>query len=300
MGRFTKCFRQQYSKIGNTREQLFHMWRLFHFEENAETIDAPVNHLRQVETLLGYQEPQILEVFKITLPTKLYWVLVPIMDLRQAVETAKRILTKEKTDRQWAGQTFSTPFMNIRDSCNKRVTFNMTDGMEQKIEKLTVMMGKLVTENEGENKPFKPWVSQSNRGRGKTRCNFDQRRYQGSFRSNSAYRGHSRYSQDYRGRTRYDSNNIGSYRYNARSNQQYGRFNNNSNRRGNYRNQNYNRNRSRSYERQTRDRRDSRSVSNSTSRSGSRASTEIDLDVLSVENAIILQGNVQLGRQVGK
>ena len=33
-------FRQQYSKIGNTREWLFHVWRSFHFDKNAETIDA--------------------------------------------------------------------------------------------------------------------------------------------------------------------------------------------------------------------------------------------------------------------
>ena len=32
-------FRQQYSKSGNTREQLFHVWRSFHHDENAETID---------------------------------------------------------------------------------------------------------------------------------------------------------------------------------------------------------------------------------------------------------------------
>ena len=36
---------------------------------------------------LGYEEPQVLEVFKNTLPTKLYWILFPIEDLRQAVET---------------------------------------------------------------------------------------------------------------------------------------------------------------------------------------------------------------------
>ena len=41
------------------------------------------------------------------LPTRLYWVLFPIEDLRQAVETAKRILTKEKIDRQLAGQSSS-------------------------------------------------------------------------------------------------------------------------------------------------------------------------------------------------
>ena len=37
-----------------------------------------------------------------TLTTKLYWVLFPINDVRQAIETAKGILTKEKIDRQLA------------------------------------------------------------------------------------------------------------------------------------------------------------------------------------------------------
>ena len=148
-------FRQQYSKIGNTREQLFHAWRSFHFDENTETIDAYINCIRQVVTLLGYQEPQVLEVFKNTLLTKLYWVLFPIADLRLVVETAKRILTKEKIDKQLAGQTSSTPFMSVRDGLNKRVTFHAPDDLEQNIDKLTVMMDKLVTEDEGQPKPFK-------------------------------------------------------------------------------------------------------------------------------------------------
>ena len=38
-------FRQQYSKIGNTREQLFYTWRLLYFDENMETIDTYVNHI---------------------------------------------------------------------------------------------------------------------------------------------------------------------------------------------------------------------------------------------------------------
>ena len=96
---------------------------------------------------LGYSEPQILDVFKNTLPTKLYWVLFPVMDLRQAVETAKRILTKEKIDRQLAGQTSSTPLMNIKEGFSKKVTYDTMDGIEQKIDKLMVMMCKLVTED---------------------------------------------------------------------------------------------------------------------------------------------------------
>ena len=103
MTSFKNLFRQQYSKIGNTWEQLFHAWRSFSFAENTETIDAYVTCIRQVATLLGYKEPQILEVFKNTLPTKLYWILFPIEDLRQAVETAKRILTKEKIERHLSG-----------------------------------------------------------------------------------------------------------------------------------------------------------------------------------------------------
>ena len=75
--------------------------------------------------------------------------------------------------------------MSVRESQNKRVTFNTADDLEQKINRLMVMMGKLVTEDEGHPKPFKPQVYQSNRGRHKRRG-----KYQGRFRNNNAYRGH--------------------------------------------------------------------------------------------------------------
>ena len=67
---------------------------------------------------------KFLEVFNNKLPTKLYCVLFPIGDLRQAVETPKRIVMKEKIDRQLAGQSSCTPFMSIKDSYNKKVAFN--------------------------------------------------------------------------------------------------------------------------------------------------------------------------------
>ena len=47
-------FRQQYSKIGNAREQWFHAWKSFHFNKNTETLDSYITHIRQVATLLGY------------------------------------------------------------------------------------------------------------------------------------------------------------------------------------------------------------------------------------------------------
>ena len=33
-------FREQYSKIGDTHEQLFHVWGLFNYDENTETLDG--------------------------------------------------------------------------------------------------------------------------------------------------------------------------------------------------------------------------------------------------------------------
>ena len=81
-------------------------------------------------------------MFKNTLPTKLYWILFPIEDLRQAVETTNRMLTKEKKDRQLSGQSSSTKFMSTKDNYIRRVTFDRRQELEDKIDKLAVMIGK--------------------------------------------------------------------------------------------------------------------------------------------------------------
>ena len=62
-------FRWQYSKIGNTPEQLFHAWRTFKFGENTDMIDSYVLRMSQVAVMLNYGEMQILEHFKNTLLT---------------------------------------------------------------------------------------------------------------------------------------------------------------------------------------------------------------------------------------
>ena len=145
---------QQYPKIGNTRKQLFHVWRSFHYGENSEMIDAYVNCIRQVAMLLGYEELQVLEVFQNTIPNRLYWILYPIDNLRLAVETAKGVLTKEKIDRQMSGQSSATPFMKVsndhnylsKNSSKKGMIFNVLETIERNsdsIEKLTSLVSKM-------------------------------------------------------------------------------------------------------------------------------------------------------------
>ena len=103
-------FRWQYSKIGNTPEQLFHARGTLKFDENTDSIDSYVLRMSQVAAMLNYGEMQILENFKKTLQYRLYLTLNNVYNLRDAIDLAKRRLTKEKLDRQLTGQS-STPFM---------------------------------------------------------------------------------------------------------------------------------------------------------------------------------------------
>ena len=79
--------------------------------------------------------------------------------------------------------------MSITDSYNKKVTFDTQDGLEDKINKLTVLMNKLATRDNGTNRQFKPQNYQSmRRGQSRNFCgtlNYDRGNYQNRYKSNS-------------------------------------------------------------------------------------------------------------------
>ena len=77
--------------------------------------------------LLDYGDPQILELFKNTLPSRLYYMLYHIDNLREAVEMAKRILTKEQMDKK-VGLSSMSPFMQVNQNSSKS-----KDKMEKKV-----------------------------------------------------------------------------------------------------------------------------------------------------------------------
>ena len=73
---------------------------------------------------------------KNTLTCRLCPILFPIDNLRDAITTAKRVMIKEKIDRQKTGQSSTTPFMWVSDgnqssirASKREVTF---DTMETK------------------------------------------------------------------------------------------------------------------------------------------------------------------------
>ena len=187
---------------------------------------------------------------------------------------AKRILTKEKLDKQLTGQASTSQFMSIREGSNRKVSFDTRDELGDKIDKLTVMLGKLAAKDNCDKRSFKPQVYQGT-GRGQNR-NFNQRNYHDrnslSNRLNSRDRGQlrdrPRSEQNYRG-----SNFQGNFRGYGRQNSRMEYRDNN------YRCNNYNRGRDRPRQRPFSGNYSgnrARSTSSSRSRSGSRASTNRD------------------------
>ena len=141
------------------------------------------------------------------LPTKVYWILFPIEHLRQAVEKAKTILTKEKLDKQQTGQTSASPFRNIRDGTERKVSFNARDELGDNIDKLTVMMSRLAAKDSNEKIPFKPQIYKSRVSHPQSQNrSYNQRSYQNrSGRLDNRNRG--QYG-DNRSRQNYRDNNF--------------------------------------------------------------------------------------------
>ena len=178
---------------GSSREQYFHMWRSFTYDENTDTIDSYILKIKQVTSLLNYGEPEILELFKNTLPSKLYWILFPINNLREAVDTAKRVLNKEKIDKQLTCQASSTsPFKKMKDNThsNQKVLKKPQD-----LETVTSMMYNMSLQQGKTKKPFKPQVYQK-RGRGQKQS-YDRDRPRNYYRQGQGF-SQNRHRNDYR------------------------------------------------------------------------------------------------------
>ena len=173
-------FRWQYSKFGSSREQYIHIWRSFHYDENTDTLDSYILKIKQVALLLNYGEPGILELFKNTLPRKLYWLLFSINNLREAVDTAKRVSPR------------ISPFLNMRDNklSGQQVLMKLQDS-----ETVTSMMNNMSLQQGKTKKPFKPQVYQK-RGRGQ-RQNYNRNRPRSNNRQGQHF-GQNRHRNDYR------------------------------------------------------------------------------------------------------
>ena len=96
------------------------MWRSFQFDENTDTIDSYICKVKKVVALLNYGEPQILELFKNTMPNRLYYMVFNMNNLREAVDAAKHVMTKEQINGQKTGQSSASPFMKVNQQNPKK------------------------------------------------------------------------------------------------------------------------------------------------------------------------------------
>ena len=230
-------FWQQYSKYGNTQEQCFHAWRSFQFDKSTDIIDSYMHKVKQVVALLNYRESQILELFKNTFPSKLYYMVCHINNLREAVETAKHMLTKEQIDKQKSRQSSASPFMKVnqqKPKKNKSMSFSMMETIQKQgdsIVKLTSLMKELCSklDRKDNSVQYKPRIHQG-RNRG---CRQRQNRYGSRYRSYSRERGP--YNGGRNRRNYQNGNNYGNRSYRPRN-----QSNNRHNDRPSYRRESFN------------------------------------------------------------
>ena len=98
------------------------------------------------------------------------------------METAKRILTKEKIDRQLSGQSgASATFMKVSEShkpSNKKaVSLNTQERADNKIDRLTSLVNEMKVKIDKHDAQFKPQIYQRKR-RGQNRCNYNHNDFQ--------------------------------------------------------------------------------------------------------------------------
>ena len=108
-------------------------------------------------------------------------------NLWQAVKTAKRVLMKEKIDRQLSGLSSTAPFMKVCDAhksstcktSKKAVLFNALETIERtktSVDKHASLVSKMKVQVDRCGIQYKPQVYQSKR-RGQNRCNYSQSDY---------------------------------------------------------------------------------------------------------------------------
>ena len=204
-----ESFRQQYSKFATLESSYFHAWRSIHFDEATDTIVGCIQKVKQVAALLNYGKPQILELFKNTLQSRLYYMLYQINDLSIVVETTKRLLTKVQMDKK-AGQSIASPFMQVNqgnsknqnktEKSEKKVSFSAVEAIERtidSIERLASLMDKMDTKLYRREDQYRPRVYQG-RGRG-------HGYRQNNYRSRNRSYNRDWYQNNYKGRGNYNN-----------------------------------------------------------------------------------------------
>ena len=167
---YSSRFNQQYEKPTQYPNKCFMPGGHLNLTKIQDTLGTYVLRRSQVAAMLNYGEMHLLKNFKNTFPYQLYLTLINVNNLRDAIDLAKRVLAKEKLDRQLTGQS-STPFMRMTSNDNysmqtndkRGVTFDAMETLERNsdcIEKLTSLVSNMKMTMDRKQFPYKPRIYQ--------------------------------------------------------------------------------------------------------------------------------------------
>ena len=205
-------FLKKYSKVGHTRTELYFRWRVMKWDDTGESIESYVQKIRHLANLLGYGEPQVLELLKHSIPSRYFWPLIHTDDVNQCKDMIEMLQTKEKLEGHTTGQAPATPFLQLRNINQRnehKVQFETSyDVLDRKIDKLADMMSRLdltkgYRQGKPSSKPYKPYFT-PNRGRINSRGRGYDRGRSPNFRIDQSWGNRNPYCnrRNYRGRGR--------------------------------------------------------------------------------------------------
>ena len=79
---------------------------------------------------------------------------IPYRRFKASSRDGKKNIDQKKLDKQLTGQTSTSPFMSIREGTNRKVSIETRDKLQDRIDKLTVMLGRLAAKDNHEKRPF--------------------------------------------------------------------------------------------------------------------------------------------------
>ena len=172
---FINDFSRYYSSQGRGEKNLHEAWRNMSFTPATDDVEVFLRDLQECAKQLKYDDQVVITTIRAAMPQEIYGALYKMTDLSEVIDFCKNYYAKSPKERLKAQSTAKldvSPFKKIQDESPPDITKTLS--------KLTESLNKM----DFTQKPYKPTLYPSGRGRGRGRGGrFQGRRFQGNQQS---------------------------------------------------------------------------------------------------------------------
>ena len=168
-------FSRYYSSQGRGEKNLHEAWRKMTFTPETDDIEVFIRDIQECAKQLNYNDQVLITTLRAAMPREIYGTLYEMDDLSEMIDFCKNYYAKSPAERlkaQETGKLEANPFKKMQEDSPPNITDTLT--------RLTGSLNKM----DFTQKPYKPTLYPSGRGRGRGREGRTQgRRFQGNSQS---------------------------------------------------------------------------------------------------------------------